>query len=106
MADVLAWLGQDVGPAPDELTHFIIASDPFTVIYVSQQGYDALRSRGAHVNRELLVQTGTRCCECGTHLPSVPTPGSPKWCAVCVTSPFVHLTRDGNYKPAARKETR
>lgn len=39
MADVLAWLGEDVGPKPGEVTHALVAGGS---LWVSQEAYDAL----------------------------------------------------------------
>jgi hypothetical protein len=44
MADVLAWLGEEVGPAPDELTHSLVSLDGgAAVLFVSQELMDRLR---------------------------------------------------------------
>ncbi|WP_224279103.1 hypothetical protein [Nocardioides lacusdianchii] len=52
-AEVLAWLGEDVGPGPGEATHMVVGVDPAGgagwvpswTVFVSQWAYDALRAR-------------------------------------------------------------
>jgi hypothetical protein len=40
LADVLAWLGEDVGPKPGAATHAVQTP---TAIFVSREGYDELK---------------------------------------------------------------
>lgn len=50
MADVLAWLGEDVGPKPEALTHVMFAMDPArsggAVAFVSAEMYERLTRQG------------------------------------------------------------
>lgn len=48
LADVLAWLGEKLGPRPDELTHAIASVDPgnrfdLGILFVSPEYHDRLR---------------------------------------------------------------
>ena len=47
LADVLEWLGEEVGPAPDAMTHFVLGMDPANpgsaIAFLSRERYDALR---------------------------------------------------------------
>lgn len=52
LADILAWIGEDVGPTPGELTEVIYASDGSRdasrgILWVSQEKYEALREAAA-----------------------------------------------------------
>lgn len=46
MKDVLAWLGEDVGPAPDEITQCFVFKHPVTgeeALFMSRQLYQEIR---------------------------------------------------------------
>lgn len=57
MAEVLEWLGEDVGPEPDALTHVVLGADPtyfgprvevgHQVAFVSSEMYERLKQRVA-----------------------------------------------------------
>lgn len=54
MADVLEWLGEPVGPKPDELTHWVMGFDPAGgndwvpswTVFVSAEAYERLLLEG------------------------------------------------------------
>lgn len=50
LADVLAWLGEDVGPEPDALTHVVLGTDltpvGAKVMFVSAEMLQRLKAQG------------------------------------------------------------
>lgn len=64
LSDVLEWLGQKVGPRPEDLTHAIGGIDPAGplggVVFVSQELHDQMRAEAALYGRLASPDRATR----------------------------------------------
>lgn len=50
MRDIVEWLGEEVGPGPDEQTHVLMATDGATggeMLYASREAVDKMREASA-----------------------------------------------------------